>query len=148
MYTAVCSYGSLHYRIILVASSLIAVRSTAIFVIVYCHTMYYLSLVLLACLERTLSSSSQPSNISRSVTLGLGFSHSLTILSVLVVLCSSCLNLVFTLSRGFLHGGIERRKATLGNGGGVADGGERVARRDRNKECEEKKFKKKGGPQP
>jgi hypothetical protein len=70
-------------------------------------------LVALACLKRSLSSSSLSSNISMSDSLGLGFSNSLTLLSVL--LCSSICNLVLTLSRLSLLGGIDRQgKVNLG----------------------------------
>ena len=75
-------------------------------------------LAALACLERSLSSSSLSSKISISDSLGFGFSNSLTLLSVL--LCSSICNLVLTLSRLSLLGGIDRQsKVTQGAGGGT-----------------------------
>ena len=92
-------------------------------------------LVALACLKRSLSSSSLSSNISMSDSLGIGFSNSLTLLSVL--LCSSICKLVLTLSRLSLLGGIDRQsKATEGAGGGD------WVVRDRRRECEAMKFKK------
>ena len=92
-------------------------------------------LAALTCLERSLSSSSLSSKISISDSLGFGFSNSLTLLSVL--LWSSNCNLVLTLSRLSLLGGIDRQsKATEGAGGGD------WVVRDRRRECEAMKFKK------